>query len=129
MSNALQASEVVIADRVVDGRQYWEARARGWSTGPCASPSAAMERLTAYFAGESITTAPDGMASREEMAAAAALFEGRRRIRGWMYATQPGEFLGDDWIRASEQIASMLLYEEPEFRAATAASPRIKIGG
>lgn len=126
--NELKASEVALTERVVDGKVYSEASARGWSTGPCSSVQAALERLDAYHSGHRISEAAPGMASRTEMAAAAALFAGRRRIRGMNHTESPGELHSDRWIRATNQIIAAGVQHEPEFQAATKLSARIRLG-
>lgn len=124
-NDELRAGEVALASRVVDGTMYMEASARGWSTGPCESASAALERLTAYFAGDEISEAAPGMASRAEMEVAQRLFEGRLRIRGWNYCAEPGDLHSDAWIRACQQILRTRAYCEPEFASAGGTKIRL----
>lgn len=129
MSNTeLKANEVALTTRVVDGRSYFEAAARGWSSGPCNSSAEALERLTAYHRGDEVSEAAPGMASRAEMEAATALFAGRLRIRGVDYTAEPGELHSDAWIRASRQILQTKAYKEPEFRGATLRSVKARKG-
>lgn len=110
----------------------------GWSTGPCATVADAEARLISWMAGEEVTEAAPGQASRGQMAGALAIITTRLvprdngECKRLLQAAIKDGLHSEAWVRASARVARLVY--EPEvanapsvmIRRVTAASGAVR---